>query len=112
MHGLEEEIHINTVSSWVKTCSFLQELHFNTVSTILKHAYIQSENYIPVEGGLLIYGVLLPLGRSLVRCCDSFIRACRWATPNSFIRFYLRNVTATEGDICLFGSFSVAGSVV
>ena len=43
---------------------------------------------------------------------NQILEACFWKFPNTFISFYLKDMSAIEGSMCRLGKVAVAATIV
>ena len=96
--GHSSAIHPNTISSWLKNCIILcYQLSGKTVPTkVCGHS---------VRAMSVSWASLKNVG--LHQILDS----CFWKTPNTFISFYLKDLTEIEGNMNKLGKVSVSATL-
>ena len=97
--GHSTSIHPNTISSWLKQCVKLcYELSGKPLpSKVVGHS---------VRSMATSWASLKNVGLSQI------LDSCFWKTPNTFISFYLKDLTAIEGSMNRLGKVSVASTLV
>ena len=97
--GHSTKIHPNTISSWLKQCIKLcYELSGKTLpSKVVGHSVCaMSTSWASLKNVGL----------------NQILDSCFWKNPNTFISFYLKDLTAIEGSMHKLGKVSVSSTVV
>ena len=97
--GHTAHIHPNTISSWLKSCIRLcYELSGKPLPTkIVAHS---------VRSMSVSWASLKNVG------LNQIMDSCFWKSPNTFISFYLKDLTTIEGSMHKIGKMSVSSTVV
>ncbi len=98
--GLTTELHKNTISSWIKKC--------------VKEAYLATpESSLPA--GIKAHdvrGLSASWAFHKTGSMESLMNSCKWRSQNCFIKYYLKDCTAMEDDMCSLGPVIVTGVAV
>ena len=96
--GHTTKIHPNTISSWLKSCiSLCYELSGKPLPTrVVAHS---------VRSMAVSWASLKNVG------IHQIMKACSWKSSNTFISFYLKDLTAIEGEMHKIGEVSVSSTI-
>jgi hypothetical protein len=97
--GNVKDFYFNGISSWLKHCITLayQCTGSPLPGTITAHS---------VRSMAVSWASLRNVG------VNSLMEACFWKAKNTFVSFYLKDLTEVEDDVCRLGRLPVSSSIV
>ena len=97
--GHSKAIHQNTVSSWLKQCivSCFEVSGKPTPTKVVGHS---------IRSMAVSWAALKNVS------LQQILESCFWKSPNTFITFYLKDLTEIEGNINRLGKVSVTSTIV
>ena len=94
-----KDVHPNTISSWLKIAiTYCYEISGNALPGAIKaHS---------VRAMAVSWASLRNMG------VNAIMEACFWKSRNTFISFYLKDLTEIEDEVCKLGKLSVSSEIV
>lgn len=97
--GMKNPIHPNTISNYIKKC--------------IKLAYKLSGKPMPENvKAHSVRGMSASWASLRNVSTQTILDSCFWQSKNTFLNYYLKDLTEIEGDMCKLGKVSVASNVV